>query len=109
MYSIKKQWIATDGWRGYEKPIYAIAGWNDTGTWEDSPCRSNVGQSEASVLKKHLRKNHVQFRHIVCRSSNVFCVHHYLITPVESFKQSLAVAREWYENNKSNTYLIYAE
>ena len=38
------------------QPIYAVAGANDTGTWEDSPAPSYEVNDELKALQKHLKE-----------------------------------------------------
>lgn len=76
--SVKRKWVSTDGWRGYEEPINAVCGANDTGMWDDSPCPSTTREKELNMAKNILRKNRIKYRQVVCQSSNVFCVHVYL-------------------------------
>jgi hypothetical protein len=76
--SLKKTYVRTDGWRGYEEPINAVCGANDTGTWSDSPCPSDIRAKELNKVKSLLRQNKINFKQSVCRSSNVFCVRVYL-------------------------------
>lgn len=79
--SLKKVWIATDGWRGYERPISAVCGANDTGGWDDSPCPTTTALKELQEAKRILRKNGIPFKSTICRSSNVFCAHRYICVP----------------------------
>jgi len=81
--SVKKIWIATSAWRGYEEPIDALCGANDTGMSSDSPCPSTTREKELGMVKTILRKNRIKFKQTVCRSSNVFCSHVYLCVSKE--------------------------
>lgn len=81
--STRKIWIATDGWRGYEQPVDALCGANDTGAWRDSPCPSDVRQIELDMVKTILRKNKIKYKQTVCKSSNVFCAHFYICVSKE--------------------------
>ena len=101
--SVKKQWISTDAWRGYEQPINAVCGANDTGTWSDSPCPSNVRETELNKAKKVLRQNKIHFKQIWCRSSNVFCIHVYLCTHPENLQK----AKELIKPLEQETRLLY--
>lgn len=107
MFSTKKTYVKTDGWRGYEQPIYAVFGWNDTGTWSDSPCNTYKGIKESKLAKTFLRKNRIPFRHIVCRTSNIFCIHHYLIVDVTLLETAKTLVSEFYETIKDETELLY--
>ena len=42
-------YIRTDGWRGYEEPVYAVAGANNTGDYSDSPCPTDICMTELRV------------------------------------------------------------
>ena len=87
-YSTKKKWVRTDAWRGYEEPIYAIAGVNDTGTWSDSPYPSDKVKSELDIVRDELRKAGVPTKQIVGQTSNVFAGNRYLIAPKELYPQA---------------------
>jgi hypothetical protein len=107
-FSSKKKWVSTDGWRGYERPIYAVFGANDTGTWEDSPCPTPVRKKELRRASSELTKAGFHSRSIVCRSSNVFCAHFYLIVPVDEYEEAKVVARKLYNEVLSkDTELLY--
>lgn len=101
--STRKIWIDTDGWRGYEQPINAVCGANDTGMWSDSPARSDVREKELNMVKTILRKNRIRFKQTVCRSSNVFCVHVYLCVSKEDKER----ATELIEPLIEETRLLY--
>lgn len=84
-FSTKKKWVKTDAWRGYEEPVYGIAGVADTGSWEDSPSPTNAVMSEINSFKKELKKLGVPTRMVHTRTSNVFAGGHHLIAPVELY------------------------
>ena len=77
----KTKYIKTDGWRGYRQPINAICGANNTGNWSDSPCPENVCLSELDQAKKILMKNQIPYKLVWCETSNVFCMHGYIVVP----------------------------
>lgn len=93
--SAKKRWVSTDAWRGYEEPVNAVAGANDTGTWGDSPCPSDVCTKELEGFKAILRKQKIRFHEITTQSSNVFCVHRYILTHPEDRERAKELAREY--------------
>ena len=68
----KTKYVRIDGWRGYLEPVNAIAGCNDTGTSEDSPCNSYVAAAEINSFLKKLRKEKIKYRTTWGNSSNVF-------------------------------------
>jgi hypothetical protein len=107
-FSTKKHWVSTDGWRGYEKPIYAVFGANDTGTWEDSPCNSNTCKAELTLARKLMKKAGFPLKICVARSSNVFCAHVYLIASIEQFEEAKAYAQKLYDEQlRDETRLLY--
>ena len=81
--SKKMKYIHTDGWRGYEEPINAVCGANDTGTYDDSPCNSYDCQDELNKVKKILRANNIKYKSHWGKTSNVFCIHRYVLTAPE--------------------------
>ena len=101
--STKTEYISTDGWRGYVQPINAVAGANDTGTSSDSPCPSHVCEKEIKEYRTILRKNKIQSRTMSCQSSNVFCVHMYVLVHPYDRDKALELAKE----HIPNTQLFY--
>lgn len=89
--SLKKVWVATDGWRGYEQPISAVCGANDTGGWSDSPCPTSRALAELAKAKSVLRKAGIPSKSTICRSSNVFCAHRYICVPEERIAEAKAL------------------
>jgi hypothetical protein len=81
--SLKKTWISSSGWRGYEEPINAICGANNTGSYSDSPCPEKTCLAELEKAKKILRKNKIPFKQTWCQTTNVFCIHGYIVVPAE--------------------------
>jgi hypothetical protein len=101
--SCKKHWISTGGYYGYEEPLNAVCGANNTGNWPDSPAPSNVCESELKLAKDILKRNNIPYRTMVCRSSNVFCIHVYLVTHSHLVDQ----AKELIRPLISSTELLY--
>jgi hypothetical protein len=98
---------ATDGWRGYTEPLYAVVGANDTGMYSDSPCPSNVREAELKAIKEHLQKEGIKTKQIVTESSNVFCVHVYLIAKVKDVERARNIVEAYLENNETRlSYLV---
>jgi hypothetical protein len=101
--SLKKKYVFTGGWRGYEQPINAIAGANNTGNYSDSPCPDSVCREELKRAKQALKKAKIPYRQTWCRSSNVFCIHGYICVP-ESLRDE---AKKQIEPLISETRLLY--
>jgi hypothetical protein len=85
----KTKYIHTDAWRGYSQPINAICGANNTGNFSDSPCKEDICLSELDQVKKILIKNEISYKLVWCESSNVFCVHGYIVVPGRLKKRAL--------------------
>ena len=100
----RTRYVRIDGWRGYAYPINAVGGCNDTGTWADSPCNSNVAEAEIKAFTKILRKNGIKYRTTWGRSSNVFMNKRYVCVHQEDREKALELAEE----HQSNTNLFYA-
>ena len=99
------KWISTDAWRGYEEPIHAICGANDTGMWSDSPCPTSVCKSELAAVTSLLRKNGINYRSKMCQTSNVFCVHRYIVVPPKDVERGKEIVKEYLAEN--STRLLY--
>lgn len=102
--SKKTKWVSTDGWRGYEQPINAVAGANDTGTWENSPCPSGVCEKELKEFCAKLKKAGIGYGRMTCESSNVFCAHKYVIVAPEDHVKAYEIAKA----HESDTRLFYS-
>ncbi len=104
----RKQWVQTDGWRGYEEPIYWVAGANDTGDYYDSPCPSGKATEELKSVKSILRENKIRYREVATNSSNVFCLKRYIIvSPADIEKAKQVVGGKYDEELKQATDLLY--
>jgi hypothetical protein len=106
LFDISTTYVRIDGWRGYEQPMYAVCGANDTGMFDDSPCPSNVAKSELEMAKSVLKRHKIPTKLITSQTSNVFCVHHYLIVPPVYHNQAKDLVGEHIDNDV--TRLIYA-
>ena len=98
-------YVKTDGWRGYEKPEFAVAGANDTGTWSDSPCPSHIAEAELKAVKSLLNKAGIEVKKLTCETSNVFCVHHYLVPKVKDFEKARELVKDYLDSTE--TRLLY--
>lgn len=103
MISTKTHYVRTDGWRGYVEPIDAIAGANDTGDWNDSPCPSDVCKTELGKVKSELKKAKIKYKSMATNSANVFCLHRYILVAKEDKKKSLKIVEKCLED----TILLY--
>ena len=107
IYSMAKTYKKTDGWRGYEEPIYAIVGANDTGSYSDSPCPSDVRERELTAIKNLLLKSGIKTKQLVCQSSNVFCVHVYLVPKIKDVERGREIVKEYLDSNETRlSYLV---
>jgi hypothetical protein len=106
IWNYSKKWVKSDAWRGYEEPEYAVCGANDTGTWSDSPCRSDVAEAELLAAKEILKKAGIQTKKITCKTSNVFCIHHYLIVRPKDKQKAVELMDNYLQDTYTN--LLYA-
>jgi predicted phosphodiesterase len=104
-FDTSTKWVASDGWRGYSEPTYGVFGANDTGMWEDSPCRSDVAEAELTGAEKFLKSHDIPTKIMTEETSNVFCVHHYVIVPPKYYEKAKELAKEYYES--TYTTLLY--
>lgn len=97
--SMKTIYVKTDGWRGYEQPLNAVAGANDTGTWSDSPCPTGRCLKELNYVKQELRNAKIHYRSAVCPSSNIFCAHRYVCVSPDDREKALRVVQAILDEN----------
>jgi hypothetical protein len=107
-FNTKTRYIRQDGWRGYEEPTYAVCGANDTGTYSDSPCPSDVCTKELAGAASTFKFNKIPYKHIALPTSNVFCIHRYIIVPPSHIKKARKLFAEYYKKHKDSTRLLYA-
>lgn len=107
-FSLKKQWISTDGWRGRYEPLYYVAGANDTGSYSDSPCPTAVCKQELGLVKQVLKKHKIKYREVVMSSSNVFCANRYVIVSIDDYSVAQELISDEYSKwMKEATRLLY--
>ena len=106
VFDTATNWVKQDAWRGYNEPVYAVCGANNTGSWEDSPCPTDVCNAELKEAIKAL--NGIPTKIITCESSNVFCVHRYVIVPPNFIDEAKRIFAEYYATTKDTTRLLYA-
>jgi len=99
-----------DDWgRGrIEQPIYAVAGANDTGTWEDSPNNSYKVNDELKDLQSYLTKNGVKSKIENQESSNVFMQRRWLIVETGKYEEAKNLTDK-YMKEKKTQYLYEAD
>jgi hypothetical protein len=100
------EYVKFDAWRGANQPTYAVVGANDTGMWEDSPCRTDVANAELDGVTNYLAKKGIKTKHMVCEGSNVFCAHRYLITYPHETQLARALVDVYLEEKQ--TRLLYS-
>lgn len=103
-HKAKTRYIHTDGWRGYSEPVNAVCGANNTGSWSDSPCPESVCLSELDEAKKALINAKIPYTLKWCETSNVFCIHGYLLVSGKARRER---AKELIKPLIENTRLLY--
>lgn len=106
--STKKRWVQSSGWRGYYEPIYWVAGANDTGSFSDSPCPTKIATAELAKVRRILRRNGIRYREVPTQSSNVFCIHRYLVVSEADHARACEIVADNYNSElKHITNLLY--
>lgn len=105
--SIKKKWIKTDDWRGYEQPIYAVAGSSDTGTWEDSPSPSYEVDKELKDFQKFLQEKGIKSKIVNAQSSNVFMAKRWVVPEQDKFAEAKELTKQYLKEKESETKHIH--
>jgi hypothetical protein len=104
--SMKKVWVASDAWRGRFTPVNAVAGSADTGSWDDSPCPSNSVTAELNAIKKALKQAGINYKSTWGSSSNLFCIHRYIVVAEEDIAQGKQVVQEWLDSTSNQFVYI---
>lgn len=92
---IRKKWISTDGWRGYETFENAFAGVNSTGNYEDSPTPQHEADKSVEIFKKYLNRNGIKFKSQIGTTSNVFSANMFFITSPEMVQRAKEVTKKY--------------
>lgn len=110
LYLMSSTYHKTDGWRGFEEPEFACVGANDTGTWSDSPCPSHIREAELNAIKDMLAENGIKTKQTVCQTSNVFCVHVYLVPQLKNVEKARELVKKYLsENDTRLAYVVEGE
>lgn len=105
-WDMTTRWVDNSG-RGYYEPLLGVCGANDTGSWEDSPCPSHVAVRELNDAKSVLTKANIPSRELTLETSNVFCVHRYLIVQPINLEKARELMAAHVTSSKDTTKLIY--
>lgn len=71
----------------------SVAGANDTGAWNDSPCPSPVRKREIGMAKIALRKAGIRYRTAWARTSNCFSMGQHVLVAPDDRERAIAVLR----------------
>ena len=104
--SMKKVWVSSDGWRGRFTIVNAVAGSSDTGSWDDSPCPSKLVKAELNGVKKALKKAGIKYRSTWASSSNIFCIHRYVVVAEQDVERGKQVVQEWLDSTENEFVYI---
>lgn len=89
------------------QPIYAVAGANDTGTWEDSPNPSYKVNEELKALQKHLEEKGIKSKIVHSESSNVFMIRRWIVPEQDKFEEAKKLADKYLKEKENKTKYIY--
>jgi hypothetical protein len=101
LYLMTSTYCKTDGWRGYNEPEFACVGANDTGMYSDSPCPTNIMEAELEAIKNMLLQNGVPTKQTVCQTSNIFCVHVYLVPQLKNVDKARQLVKQYLAENET--------
>lgn len=106
---MRQRYHSIDGWRGYWMPARAIAGVSDTGEWSDSPCPSSQAMHEFKLLQSHMRQHGIRTITRHGRTSNVFCVKHWLtVVDPDDFAHAAQLTVDWLAAHNCDTAFIHS-
>lgn len=105
IFITQTKYVKIDEWRGYEEPEFAVAGVNDTGSYEDSPYPSNIVELELLSVETVLKREGIKVKKLTYETSNVFCVHHYLIPMLKDVERAREIVKDYIDN--TGTRLLY--
>jgi len=104
-YVMGSRWRSSDAWIGQDEPVYAVVGANDTGTWSDSPCRTEVCDKELEDIRQMLLKHGIPTKEKACQTSNLFCISRYLIPQLKNVEKARKIVADYLLTNE--TRLLY--
>jgi len=105
----KMKWIATDGWRGYEQPIDAVAGSSDTGEWSDSPAPSHIVTKELRGLQTYLKEHGMASKIVSSRSGNGFMSKRWVVPArADDFSKAKLFATKYLKAHDKDTSFIHS-
>jgi hypothetical protein len=99
-FNESKEYVQTDGWRGYEKHTYAVAGVTDTGEWEDSPHKGSETVPEIKKLQSELKSKGISSKIVTAQTSNVFAVNHELIVKPKDQSKAKEIVKVFVQQTK---------
>lgn len=102
-----KTYHKIDGWRGYTIPALAVAGVSDTGTWSDSPARSDDGQREISRLRNVLKSRGINTYLAWTCTSNVFCIKQWVMVRGVKYFEAKSIAQDFIDREGDNLRLLH--
>lgn len=106
-FSKKKGWVSTDAWRGYDQPIYAVAGASDTGSWDDSPAPSSLSKKEIGDIRRFLKSKGIHTQEVHGGSSNVFMGKRWVIVPPAEYEKAKRLADNYLAEHDRDTRLLH--
>lgn len=89
------------------QPIYAVAGANDTGTWEDSPNNSYEVNDELKDLQKYLAEKGIKSKITNSESGNAFMTRRWIVVETDKYAEGKKLADEYLKEKESKTKYIY--
>ena len=108
MTRIPRRYHRIDGWRGYFIPGPAVAGSSDTGSWSDSPCRTEDAKREIRRFQREcLRPAGIKSRQRFGVSSNVFCGKRWVVVDAADWPKAKELADKWIDEHDRELRLLH--
>ncbi|HVB21202.1 MAG TPA: hypothetical protein VNG51_04575 [Ktedonobacteraceae bacterium] len=102
---MKKQWVSTDAWRGYYKPVPPVG-------YEillDCSVVNDAGEHLKKIITLWLRDKHIHYKTGYLRTSNVFSASLYIIVEENRIPKDLReVIENWFIDQNNRTFSIFS-
>lgn len=88
-------------------PQFAVVGASDTGTYADSPARSEVAREELEGFRAVLRANGIRSRLGWTLSGNVFMTKRWVVVHSKDYAEASRLAEEYLREHAADTRLLH--
>ena len=103
----KSKRIIEDGWYWYEEPVNWVAAVNDTGMSRESPCPTDLGETELRLIVELLHENHINFSQMYCNTWNPFFRRKYIVVDRRDLRRTVQLIESVRDNFYAMTRLLF--